>query len=528
VLKLVHETVGPIQGKFVDAFSFTRFDNGQYGRSGENNNDEENERETAPFRTRFATTDSIFTRVDDFWALVGWAFNCSCLPDMYQSRWTHYELLLTFFLDVLETDWQLHFAANTCEESLIWNFIELGSGGFWRGRRILRAVFADGGSRSLNEFREVFHNELKLPKSEEDKYKKRTTAVDIDKDEFGDYLGAEDSDDSASDPEIDTADTHPSKRIRRRTPTRRRSARSSTDSLRSNYEEGAVPASQTTETPGPPSSLRLRLRLLQLLSDVSSHQDLFSTSPTTFPDVIDLYTLFVEFIKPLPLPIFTQIICPCTAVDALSDDAASTLSEMMLQRMLESSAPSESDEDYLTLGKFIRCYAPFAAGGKGDVEAQARVSIVLEGMLRRCARAGMLRALIDNEENPDEVTREAQQQQRTSGHVSTNPVTEHSAKTVNPNTSFTSTSSTSTSTAMRLSSSATPPTKSQFLTAVTTGIEHRNRRARESIDRACDSRAQRMKGRKKKKEDEDEDREEEVFRVLGESGRRMGDILRGL
>ena len=76
-------------------------------------------------------------------------------------------------------------------------------------------------------------------------------------------------------------------------------------------------------------------------------------------------------------------------------DAASTLGEMVLMRILESDAPSQRDESYLTIGKLCKCYLPFAAGGRGTIGDQARVGIVCEALLRRCKMAGMLDNLLD-------------------------------------------------------------------------------------------------------------------------------------
>ena len=154
----------------------------------------------------------------------------------------------------------------------------------------MRAIFADGSTRPLNEFREVFHNELRPAKDTTTQHKQRTVDVNIDKDEFGDYLAARSSSDSTSDRD----DTRPSKRARTRTPSRRATPRSSNESMRSAYEDDNS-STNASSTLGPPSALRLRMRLLQLLSAVSGHDDLIRT---TFTDTDELYTLFVEFIKP--------------------------------------------------------------------------------------------------------------------------------------------------------------------------------------------------------------------------------------
>jgi hypothetical protein len=396
LLRLILDTAGPVNANLVEAFRFTKYDGRTSRMSGGGGYDDDDEDQPATtFKIRYATTDSLFTHVDDCWSVVGWAFNCSCLPDMYATRWAYYEIFLTFMLNALETDWQLHYAANTPEESLIWHFIELASGGHGRSRRIIRAIFADGSTRSLNEFREVFHNELKPPKDDSKNFKQRTVDVDIDKDEFGDYLAADDSDVSASENETSQTKLRPSKRARTRTPSRRQTPRSSNESLHSAYNDDSM-SPTASSTLGPPASLRLRMCLLHLLSYVSSHPTLLSTSPTTFPDLDDLYTLFVEFIKPLPLSIFTQVVLPSTSADVMSLDAGTTLAEMLLQRLLESAAPSEREDNFLTLAKLCECYAPYAAGGTGKTVDQAKVGLLIEALVRRCKAAGMLEGLLDH------------------------------------------------------------------------------------------------------------------------------------
>ena len=74
----------------------------------------------------------------------------------------------------------------------------------------------------------------------------------------------------------------------------------------------------------------------------------------------------------------------------MSMDAASTLCERLLWRFLESSAPTTREDEYLTVKKLCVAYLPYAAGGKGSVGEQARVSLLCEALLRRCKSAGML------------------------------------------------------------------------------------------------------------------------------------------
>ena len=390
LLNLVLTTVGPVESKFIHAFKFKKYEH----RSSWTHHPDQDD--SNALNIRFAETDSVWSRAEDFWQTIGWAFNCACLSGMHSNRWMHWQLWLEFMISVLEQDWELHFAANSTEESLIWTYIELASGGYARHRRIMRSIFADGSTRSLNEFREVFHNEIKPPSSPDRGIKKREGNVNVDKDVFGDYLAPDDSD--LSDSETTTSMFHPSKRVRTRTPSARRTgSRASSRSSRSDAEPDDSSSYSSTTTLGPPAALKLRMRLLHLLSHISGHPTLTSTSPTTFPDLDELYTLFVEFIKPLPLPLFQQILSPSTAGDVFSPDAHTTLCEVILQRSLESAAPAVRSEKFLTGRKLREMYLPYAASGSG-CEGQAKVGVLLDALVRRCAGVNGILKKEDKEE----------------------------------------------------------------------------------------------------------------------------------
>ena len=378
LLYLLLDVVGPVNMRCTEAFRFRKYDHRVTEDNEEDNNDVDR------LNTRYASSDSMFSRADDFWAIVGWAFNCACLRDTYAARWTHWQLWLSYMLDVLETDWLIHEEAQSSEETLIWQYIELASGGHGRARRIIRAIFADGSTRALNEFREVFKNELKAPQKEEAVLKKREVKVNVDAEVYGDYL-ENDSDLSDSEPQ----NLRASKRQRTRSPsTRRTTPRSSSGTLRSDYEDDAeMVASAATTSLGPVNCMQLRMRLLRLLLHISGHPTLLSTSPTTFPDLEELYTLLVEFVRPLPLQIFSQFILPKTPTDILSTNINTSLCELLLQRMLDSGAQS-TQESRLTERILRKDYLPYAAT-KNSIEAQAKVGLLLEALLRRSAAAGM-------------------------------------------------------------------------------------------------------------------------------------------
>ncbi|KAK4947849.1 hypothetical protein LTR10_013357 [Elasticomyces elasticus] len=403
LLRLVHKTVGPVNADFAEAFSFRKYDfrSSRHGGGGVRFDDEDDEasgnddlgEHGSNLNTPYSGIQSLWAGAEDFWQLVGWAFNCACLPGIHAARWTHYRLLLEFLVDVLETDWHLRNAGSnpSPEENLIWQYIELAAGGHARARRIVRSIFADGSTRSTSEFRPIFVHELKEPVAHDAKIKKREVDVDIENEIYGDYLANDDSDlsDDADGASTGTGVSgRPSKRLRTRTGTRTPSARSSNNSLRSDYDnDGDAAMSSSTTALGDPSCVNLRLRLLRLLTHISSHPSLTSTSPTTFPDLEDLFTLFVEFIKPLPLPVLTQVVLTAQVFDAHTH---TLLCESLLQRILENSAPAIRSNVLLSQSKLEEEYLPFAAG-RNSIDANARVSLLLEALTRSLAQLSVLK-----------------------------------------------------------------------------------------------------------------------------------------
>jgi hypothetical protein len=124
------------------------------------------------------------------------------------------------------------------------------------------------------------------------------------------------------------------------------------------------------------------MRLLHLLSNLASQL------PAEFMQAEELYTLFVEFIRPLPLPTFQLIVLP-SIFDAFSENSHITLCELLLQRMLEPAAPNTREDRFLTQRKMEKFYLPYAANKSTKVD-NAKVSLLLESMLRYFFMAGSL------------------------------------------------------------------------------------------------------------------------------------------
>ncbi|EHA26742.1 hypothetical protein ASPNIDRAFT_171431, partial [Aspergillus niger ATCC 1015] len=414
LLRLTKTLVGPISSKLSVAFSFNKPDFPRHTRRRPVAEDipppsDLSSEDTKPLNLDLGQSLSLWSNAEDFWHVVGWAFNCSV---RHRPRWTWWQVWLEYMCDVLESDWNERFrqykeahtgnaiseqgpppspkkgrrkkmhhdddpALHILRESLIFRYIHGASTTYGPYRRIVRSIFADGGSTSRNEFREVFDNELKYAQAHTSTSRKRSAQVNIDENEFGDYLT---DDDPVEDGECDNENKD-------------------TDETNANFEGEVYPSdsntSRTKQLPtkhipymhgdvgfyGGMRSLGLRQRLLQLLSTVSQYL------PDDFIPLEDLYHLYAENIRHLPLPVFQAFISPST-LPYLSGPAKTTLCEFLLFRMRESAA-LDSDEEYLNQAKLEQCFLPYAASTK-SIADNTKVSIALESLIILLADNGML------------------------------------------------------------------------------------------------------------------------------------------
>jgi hypothetical protein len=280
---------------------------------------------------------------------------------------------------------------------MIFRYISEGAGGYGQHRRILRAIFADGGAGAVSEFREVFHNELKQLKRDQQNVKKREVEVNIDEEQYGDYLtddddDEDDDDNNTNDDPSETSTSTPaesaSKRPVRQTKRPRRGTRLSRDPSAKDDAVAATPspaaayALDDASLLGGLPALALRQRLLHLLSEVSEKL------PDAFVGLENLYHLFVENIRHLPLPVFQAFVSPAV-LPHFSPAAQTTLCEVLLFRMRESAAP-DTDELYLTQAKLEHCFLPYAASTP-SIADNIKVSIALESLLILLADNDMLK-----------------------------------------------------------------------------------------------------------------------------------------
>lgn len=428
LLRLISTLITPKDARLDTAFCFRHTQTSRSGRllhADEDSSPDLPHDKTDWRRLDVANESSLWSRAEDFWHAVGWAFNCSVL---HSERWEHWQIWLRFMCDILLDDWNVREQAyeefqekkqkdaqeptrqeqpkgkgvrskknddlDIFRESMLFRYIDGRRHG--QNRRIIRAIFADGSTTSVNGFRQVFPKELKHSKSKAppEKAKKRDREVNIEQEEYGDYLSQDESDEEGNettDPSMSNSrsSSPPADSKFRRTKRTRRGTRSAADPTAAEPVRDSADASQTTlthhgggvSTMGGLESLGLRKRLLGLLSKVSER------IPNDFVHFSELYYLFVENIRPLPLPIFQTFVSPYVLPE-LPDEQQTTLCQALLLFMLESGAPNMHDED-LNQDNMEKCFLPFAASTTSVVD-NVKVSIILEASIILLANSNML------------------------------------------------------------------------------------------------------------------------------------------
>lgn len=204
-LRNLFATVGPIHGNLRDAFIY-RGDTGRRRRSLETLPHNDLESDDDHIRGKTANTGSVWVRGQDFWKVLGWAFNCSAL---YPHRWRWWKPWLKYMVDVLDEDYLERKRLDAEQQndkdcpsflmvrnSLLVSYIAPKNTRSSPLKAILCALFADGSASSTSTFREVFKNETKVASTTSKKRKRHH--VDLENDNFGDY--DEDSSTGGSEP----------------------------------------------------------------------------------------------------------------------------------------------------------------------------------------------------------------------------------------------------------------------------------------------------------------------------------------
>jgi hypothetical protein len=344
---------------------------------------------------RYAGEQILWSSGEDFWGVVGWAFNCSV---KYEGRWGRWKVWLEVMLLVLERDLEVAVSKGEIGECLLSRYLQSVGGGRNDKRKMMRAILADGSEKSLGEFGEVWREETKAPKVQEDDDERtlKKRKLDLENGDYGDYF-----DDDSNAEEEKANNTSSTRRSRNKRPS-----------------EGTSSPSTTASTTSPFGGLDLRKRLLSLLATLAH------ASPKTLGlDLSDLWSLYTEFLRPLPLPIYQSFITPRKPY--LSPAWQASLCEMMSRSLLGISgsyglvtresfekdiviatANTSSMVDNAKVGVLVESLARllwlqgFLQGGLGELE-----SLIGEGVEARLAKCKKRKKGIDGDDGAREMLR---------------------------------------------------------------------------------------------------------------------------
>ena len=419
-LRTLLNKVGPVNFDFRSAFSFRQGQNsGRGGRKSSREFYSPNESDGSGSIGSFGEADnieskwsgndhSIWRRASDFWSVLGWVFRCSTT---HPHRWVHWKAWLDLMIECLEKDWderlakdQANFQAETnngsdtgseakcqyplLQQSLFVQYVD----DLRRDRKrvlheVIRALlaFADDENTADNiYYREVFNKETVLHMEKTNKRKhSQMAAVDLEKDQFGDYL--EDWDDPVTDDD-DNADAFHTPHLPSAARTGRRNKRRPKSTPFSKPGKAFDVSPSTTPNPlrvtnGLADSISLRLRLFRLISACA-----YYLPPDILAKPDDLYDLFTSRLKSLPLSCFELFLSPEHHGTALPSFLYVSLFRYLAQSFTPRNAPKPEDADpeadaehAISQTMLIECFLPFPAKTV-TVEDNAKFSLVLESM----------------------------------------------------------------------------------------------------------------------------------------------------
>ncbi|WPH01742.1 Hypothetical protein R9X50_00459400 [Acrodontium crateriforme] len=368
-LRHVNELVGPRSSGLVTALRFANaggFRASRRARLPPNDVAGEDDDELSKINSPLME-DSIWAKAEDFWSVVGWAFNCSVA---HSERWKRWEVWLGLMVDILEADLAIAAETNDGENCLLSAYLSpFVNQGRSNKRRLMRALLADGSPKSLAEFGEVWKNETKLAKKKDEKAEmlqmRKRKKLDLDKEEYADYLD--------SDSENDGISTSKSQSRRPSLPLEDGDIEEEEDEPEGDQKDNSLTRLS--------SSIPLRQRFLALLSQYTTQH------PALFLPPDELYDLYTEFTRPLPLPIFQLLILP--AKRFLPPTSQISLTQTLLCALLATPGPP-CQPQHLTQEIWQAKYALATAtnSGAGD---NAKLSLLIEDLLSALSKAGALK-----------------------------------------------------------------------------------------------------------------------------------------
>lgn len=360
--------VGPINAGFRAAFQFHSTPrwarrSGHTGYASDSDmSDGDSDGDLDRLRGTMANEASVWSRGQDLWSTIGWAFNTATL---HPHRWRYWKAWLELLLDVLDADWaererldqEAHEACGkrgdepitSRAESIIHMYMKQRDGRHTGHTRIMKALFADGGSLSSSAFPEVFEKEPRGPRKASRK-RKRNQTLDLENDKFGDYFDDDSISSGISEPP---------------TPEKRRG--------------GSKELSFGCSNPGLVESVRLRLGVFRLVSAAT-----YALRKRS--DLNQLYEDFAAGIKVLPLQMFALFVSQ--RENPLLCETHVTITKELFHLLLPSrykdprSVDPEGDAlGSLTMPMLEHCYIACPANTVG-LEDNAKLSLVVEKALQ--------------------------------------------------------------------------------------------------------------------------------------------------
>ncbi|MCJ1282765.1 hypothetical protein MMC26_002091 [Xylographa opegraphella] len=349
-LGVVNRIVGPINANVQDAFVFfgpgTASRRGVISRRTTGGNVSPEKEEFEAIDIELANISSLWARAEDFWHIVGWGFNCSVV---HKKRWERWRMWLEYMVGVLEDDWWVR-PPGEQGNSLIVKYLDPEDQGNIGEKRIIRAIFADGSSRSLGEFREVWSNETRERKADTNAgiAKKAAVKINIDEGEYGDYMQSSEDELEDEIPVVGGMNHH-----------------LNSDST-TPYTDGSLLL-------GGSVALQLRLRLTALLIQVAKE------GLDKFISYANLFDIYITHIRPLPLPTFSLFLSP-PYLRFLQLGEQTDLVQYIASSFISTSAPRMSfdDIDQQKLEKYV---LPWPANTT-SIDDNAKLGACVETLLR--------------------------------------------------------------------------------------------------------------------------------------------------
>ncbi|KAE9987083.1 hypothetical protein EG328_003865 [Venturia inaequalis] len=342
-LRNVNELVGPINADLKKAFTFEtsakkrrRLERGSRSPiSPDTASEKDVQVQEDHINSPFAHERSVFAQVEDFWQVVGWAFNCSIA---HRKRWDRWKVWLDIMLDVLGRDLEQSIQQGKPQASLISQYLkDRNNRTAWR--EVMAAILADGSHTSMKKFGEVWQNETRERKAKENEAARE---INLEDGNFGDYDVIDDDDDEAMGEEEQDLPVE------------------------------APAVDEHSEDWGGPESIALRQRFLQLLIWHVWHSRVLDNA---FPDLETLFDLITECLRPLPLPIFSQFISTFLFE---TNDQCCLLTNLMIPFLPR--APATLDVFRPEQDKFVKHFLPSAANST-RVTDNLKMSLMIEALL---------------------------------------------------------------------------------------------------------------------------------------------------